>query len=77
MFIFGVTEGFRRTTVIGIPPKGMEGNISIIFIITNVAATKMTTEKLFFAVDPPPPQQWWTPIATIISSKWTKEALCY
>ena len=68
MFIFGGTAGVRRTTVIGIPLKRMEGNIYVIFIITTLGAAKRTTEKLFFAVTPhrlcnihgppsPPPDQ--------------------
>ena len=52
MFIFGGTAGFRRTTVVRIPPKGTEGKISIIFIISTVKAVKRTTEKLFFEVPP-------------------------
>ena len=42
-FIVGGTTGARSTTVVGIPPKGMERNIAGIVVITTVGTAQRTT----------------------------------
>ena len=47
-FISVGTARARRSTVVGIPMKGKERNISGIVVIATVVAAQRTTEKLVF-----------------------------
>ena len=44
--------GARRSTVVGIPPKGLERNIARSVVVATAEAVQRTTEKLVFAVSP-------------------------
>ena len=50
VFIVGVTAGDRRSTVVGIPPKGTERKTTEIFVIATVGAAQRTTDKLVSSV---------------------------
>ena len=51
-FIVGVTAGAKRSTVVGIPLKGMDSNIAGIVVTVIIRAAQRTTEKHVFLVSP-------------------------
>ena len=44
--------GAKRSTIVGIPPKGLESNIARSVVIATAEAVQRTTDKLVFAVFP-------------------------
>ena len=68
--------GARRSTVVGIPPKGLERNIARSVVVATAEAVQRTTDKLVFAVSP---HRLYnspgSPLTPFELDKWTKDML--